>query len=87
MGSSTHIHVTSTEVQVVSATEIKRQTLRMCVAYHDALHCMKCLSTLKSKFGMCHNKHGLDIVLQVVLRSLVLCNCVLLELISSFNTT
>ena len=46
---------------------------------------------LKSKFGMCHNfngceKHRLEFVLQVVVRSLVLCNWVLLELFSSFNT-
>jgi hypothetical protein len=60
MASSNHIHVTSIAVQVVSATEIKRQTLRMCVAYYDALHCMKCLSTLKSKFGMCHNINGCE---------------------------
>lgn len=63
----------------------------MCAAYYDELHFIKCLSMLKTKFGMCHNingceKHGLEIVLQVVVRSLVLCNCVLLELISSFNT-
>lgn len=84
-----HKHCSSRPV--VSATEIKRQTFHICVASYDALHCMKCLSMLKSKFGACHNingceKHGLEIVLQVVVRSLVLCNWVLLGLISSFNT-
>lgn len=64
-------------------------TLYVCVAY-DELHFIKCLSMLKSKFGLCHNfngceKHGLEFVLQVVIRSLVLCNWVLLELFSSFN--
>jgi hypothetical protein len=68
---NTHHKYTSSN-QVVSAIKIKSHTLHICVAYYnDQLHFRKCVSKLKSNFGMCNDFHaceklGLEIVLAVM---------------------